>query len=876
MMVRRLLAALTGLGVRHPGKVLAAAALATAAALLPVFLGGRFETDLEKLIPPDKPHARVFREAMQDFGIADVLLIVFEALAADAARIRALEPVLPDVAADLRTLSGYVERVEYMVGEEQEAFFRKNLCERAFFYLEPSEYEQVRQKFTTAGIEQSLERARALFKADTALFRQRVIPDPLNMFELFENRLARLGGQFRRGGSRYFTSPDGSLLLMLVRPVRPVQDLAFDRELMVRVRASVQGTLERAVSDGRLAADALAGLSVGYGGAYPCAVHDDQALRQDIFATFGVSILAVLALFGLAFRRLGMVFYVGAPLAASVLWTIGLAFALFGRVSIISGGSAAILVGLGIDFAIHLYNRYAEERQSGAELAAALVHAAALTGQGVLFGALTTAIAFYAVCITRFKPLAELGFLAGTGVLLEMLSMLLVLPAMLVLRERLATSRPFKAEVFGFGLARLAGCVKRLAAPLSILIFGGGALAGWYMLTHVEPETFDSEFRNLKPLRHPVHDLNDRVMQKMRTNTDNVYFISTGADTQEALERAAALRPRLDALIAEGEFLGYQSLADYVPPLRRQQEALEFLKGIDFERVRADFVAAAHANGFKEQAFADFLKRLDTLARLIEQPEWVSIEEMQRAGLATFLKRYYAVHGGQVRIVTHAQPRLGEVMGSGPEGQARHRGLPSEWFEAQAEALGADHQTLIMTSARQLAFELRDLVSSDFSLIIALVTAGVVACLLATFRHPVRVLTALLPLAAGFSCMVAVYLLAGLKVNYVNIVVLPAIIGIGIDNGIHILHRYIDERDISLVVGRTGRALMMSSLTTMLGFGSLLISRFPGMRSLGELAVTGVFTCLVCSLVGLPALLHWLGRYAAAVEVVESGDGVAK
>lgn len=887
-MRRRMLRWAAGIGARHPGKVLAGAVILTIASLVPVFIGGRFETDLEKMLPPGDPQTEAFMGYVRDFGALEMMLVVFESKdEKDPEPIEALKPVLPTLSDDLMAMRDYVKEVEYMVGKQQEAFLKKSLAERAFFYVEPEEYSDIREKFSTDGIRQSMKRARAILQTDTTLFRKRIAPDPLNLYGVFEKRLQRMGNQFTSGKDRYYVSPDGTMLVMIVRATQPVQDLVFSYKLVRRVKQTVTDSLARAVRDSHLEPDALERISVKYGGAYPNAVYDTKALRADVLYTFAFSIFTVLLLFGVVFRRFGMVFYVGAPLVVSVVWTIGLAFALFGRLSVISGGAAAILVGLGIDFAIHIYNRYSEERERGAGLEEALVEAAAHTGEGILFGALTTAMAFYGVTVTRFTALSELGFLAGTGVLLEMLAMLIVLPAMLVMRERLSGGKPVGLAAFSFGLEGTLRFVKRFAPYITVAVFGTGAIAAWLVVSRISLDQFDSEFRNLKPKRHPIQDLHDHIMYKMNTNVDNMLLISQGKDEQEALERADALRHKLNSLMQKKEILKYQSFADYVPPKKRQQQAVEFLRGLGIDRVLRDLREAAEAEGIRPKAFAEFTARLEKLKEILQSPEWVTIDELKEVGLHTFLQRYYAVkkEKGQAlhRVVTYVQPKRGPRLQTEPGEPPRWQGLPSEWYDEQFKVLGADYDTLIMTSGRQVAFEMRDLVQADFSWITVMVLGGVILCLLITFsewslrvlflRLPLRVIAALLPLLTGVFWMVALMLLLDMKFNYVNVIVVPAIIGIGIDNGIHILHRYLEERDISLIMGKTGRALMMTSLTTMLGFGSLAVSRFPGLRSLGIVAFMGVGMCLIASLIGFNALLHWLGRYVAGPRAVKSNEG---
>ena len=125
------------------------------------------------------------------------------------------------------------------------------------------------------------------------------------------------------------------------------------------------------------------------------------------------------------------------------------------------------------------------------------------------------------------------------------------------------------------------------------------------------------------------------------------------------------------------------------------------------------------------------------------------------------------------------------------------------------------------------------------------------------FRNLRTVLFILVPVFAGSIWTLGIMDLAGLKLNMANLVILPLILGIGVVNGIHITHRYREEKDKNQVVlsKSTGQAVILSSLTTMIGFGSMMVADHYGVYSLGLVLSLGVFCCLIASITFLPALL---------------------
>lgn len=132
--------------------------------------------------------------------------------------------------------------------------------------------------------------------------------------------------------------------------------------------------------------------------------------------------------------------------------------------------------------------------------------------------------------------------------------------------------------------------------------------------------------------------------------------------------------------------------------------------------------------------------------------------------------------------------------------------------------------------------------------------------MLIAFRSLRWAIIAMLPLLVGLVLLFAIMMLTGMMFNFYNLVVLPAILGIGEDNGVHLASRYREEGKNSMwdVLSSTGQHVTIGSLTTMLGFSGLLFTNHPGLQSLGMMAVVGIGMTLVAALTFLPALIQWL------------------
>jgi predicted RND superfamily exporter protein len=154
-------------------------------------------------------------------------------------------------------------------------------------------------------------------------------------------------------------------------------------------------------------------------------------------------------------------------------------------------------------------------------------------------------------------------------------------------------------------------------------------------------------------------------------------------------------------------------------------------------------------------------------------------------------------------------------------------------------------------------------ITREGCVVMALALVCLALVVLVALRSVAGAILVLVPLLMGVLWLVVVMVATDFKFNFFNVVVLPSILGIGIDSGVHVFHRYREEGRGSVrnVLGTTGGAVLVSALTTMVGFGGLVFAHHPGLRSIGVLAVTGIFLTLVAALVVLPAILDLLERY---------------
>jgi len=589
-----------------------------------------------------------------------------------------------------------------------------------------------------------------------------------------------------------------------------------------------------------------------------------RAVEDDVKRSFGAGVTSVLLLvllyfFYKAYRtRAGhtfsahillselaripvMALLIGLPLLMSLLWTFGAAFLAFGKLNLMTSTLGLILFGLGIDFGIHFYARYTEERGHGHSVDEAVEITFISTGQAITVGALTTSMALYVLMIADFKGFSEFGFIAGTGILFALVAMLVVMPALIVVFERIRFMNLENLD--GTGANRfMEGRKFRWARGIVMVSFAAVAAAGM-MLPRV---TFEYEFGNLEPT-YKEYDARKAIVRRVYNNHNRrnpAYIVVDTRGEVEALE--VALRRKM--------------AQDTLSPTIGRVESLEDRFPLD-TRIQNDKLARiAEIRSLLDDPFikAESSADMDRLRRAAQTRARIDIDQVPE-----FMRKRFTSKSGVIGNFVIIYPSVG--LSNGKASMA--------FSDDVGTVTTADGRVYHAGSTSLVAADMLRLMQKEAPWMVLAAFGIVVLLMIINFQSIRWAALATLPLVVGVLWMLLLMETFGLKLNFYNIIVLPAILGIGNDAGVHIVHRFREEGPGSIlhVLRSSGEHVTMASLTTMMGFAGLLLSFHPGLRSIGQLAVVGIGATLVAALIFLPALLQWLeDRQEIAHEVPAS------
>lgn len=824
--------ALVRLGNRYPRVVLAGTALVIVAG---VVLGTRlrFETDVLNLMPRRDRVVSQFKRILEDFGSLETLLIAVPVSSEEQ-----LEHSLALVDALAREMrqSPHLSQVEAQL--EDPVRLADAVLRHAVLFLDQEGLLALQERLTSGGLAARAADIRAALDTPHGIVaKEFAVRDPLGFLPLLLSRVSRTPAALKVDySSGYFLSADHSLVLILAKPKGPAQNIDFDQALMDDLRARIARVREQFAEDEEVPLQEVPEVEIG--GGHRIALEDATLIKKDIVSNSITSVVGVLLLFFLAYRRFATAHYAFLPLGTGLALTFIFAALTLGELNSATSGFSALLVGLGIDFTIVTYGRYLEGRLAGMAPAQALDEMACHTGPAVVLGAITTVGTFYAFLATRFVGLREFGLLTGTGIVFMMLSAFLILPALVTLFDRSRAPAPptawLRLEPLLEGARRHSAKVLAAAGIVTAL-----SVVALFWLR------FDDDVRNLRSPSNQGVAVQERVAKAFGLSFNAMMIRVEAADVPEAIARVQELAPGLDRLVGAGVISSYESLANLVPPRVAQEHALGWLAAnrelTDPVRVTREMDAALEAVGLVPRAFAPGLATLDEALR----PEGpVSLEVWQGTPVQQFIQRSLHRTDGAVTTVVNV---------FSPPGKWR-REAPPELIE-----LLRGRQGVSLTGVNLVAQRLRHTVWQDAALAGALGLVLVVGLLLWASHSVKSALICLLPVATGVLWALAVMAVVGYPLNLLNVFVITMVIGVGSDYAIYILYR-VREGASTEQLAQTARAVVLSALTTIVGFGTLVTTHYPGLQSMGWMASLGVFFACFTAVVLVPLVVRQGGK----------------
>jgi predicted RND superfamily exporter protein len=693
-------------------------------------------------------------------------------------------------------------------------------------------------------------------------------------------------------GEPYILSYDKTTLILNVIPNFTMLDIG---KLVDGVDA-VQEVVDSVLED---YPDVTAGLT----GFIPVA-HDEMVYgEKSIGYTTVIALVAVFFLLVISFRMwvapvLGLL-----NLVVGIIWAMGLAFILVGTLNIMTYMMAVILIGLGIDFSIHMISGFTEARSLGKQIQAAMGETFLKSGKGILTGGLTTSIAFLTLSISSSRGMKELGVITGGGLIAILIVTFLFLPSLLVLREQRFEKKTKKGKLRKeFTLKDISfkslGNMGKFLSLRYLATLIASILVTAFLIFSATKVSFDQNYMNLEPKGLPSVMLQDIVLEKFDLSMDYAMILTDNV----AESRAMAEKAKDIGSVALAE-----DISLYLPSKKQQERRIPFIT-----EIRKAIGVSKPSSTFRRENYERFLKELGRLEMNI-----IEIQDMAFLGGQDKVDNKCAEIVGEaddpepkslikdlIRILEKdrkktlavleefqrdfAQYFKKSVIQMSSEETIQFENLPATvldrytnedrtkflvtifpadniWQDAEFLKRFVEDLERVSENATGMPPVFRaliEIVGQDGRNAILLALVVVFFVLWLDYRNPRHALMAMIPLTIGVFWMVGMMGLAGMKLTVMSVMGLPMIVGIGVDDGVHIVHRWCIEGKgkITQVFASTGKAILLTSATTMLAFGSLVFSVWPGFASLGVAMFIGVGACFLSTVIILSGILGLLER----------------
>jgi predicted RND superfamily exporter protein len=553
-------------------------------------------------------------------------------------------------------------------------------------------------------------------------------------------------------------------------------------------------------------------------------------------------------------------------IAIALIWTLALTLIFFEKMNTVTLIMGLILIGLGIDFCIHWLNY---NRIKNSDLLNKREHAFRVTKRAtipLLAGAFTTAGAFLCLLILNIQSIREFGWLSAAGITITAMLVLFIMPLLL------SQSPLSKTVIHLRHYLQLSGKLFVKDYKTILILFTIIILIGLWAVTKIQ---YEYNYAKLQVGGLPSYELKQEIIDRFGFASDVLLNKTQGID------QASELKDRLKSNL---EIESVLSVSDFVPSTKAKSkkkiivDAINkklsevYIKELDLSHISVMknsldqlLLAAEHASDKSSKIISD--KTLSVVKRTSE-----SIKKGKLPQLNSFNRNWINSMTEMVKKLSKKTDvsfadlpsHIQEIFKTSNQEEYVQYIYPLRdiWEKEAAEEIEKTLQAEAPSAVglARLSYHMTKKVMKDsqqMALVAFLVILIIMRLALRLWTHAVL---AMAPLIVGGLLTVATLSLLDIKLNLYNLIAVPIILGIGIDDGTHIIHAYRSnkKRSPSLSVIEIGPAVVLTSLTSMIGFGCLAFYSHPGMSSLGVVLFVGVFWCLICSIVLLPALLTWI------------------
>ena len=887
---------LANISAKRPGTILLIALVIT------IIASGlsenlKLEMQFKNLMPQDHKMVQEFNDVVDNFSTATMIIV------AAKGEEKELKMFADELAPKLREMKKYVQRLDYKV--EKDFFLKHGMMLQKVKDLKNSLdiYKDLSLLPFITHLNDNFEKTYVYDnesistkeKENNAVIFLEGIKSLLQTMEKYSQQGENLKKEVAEKavdefliGDEYIISQDKNMLLMFARPTFSINEI--DKVILA------ENTIDSLIYT---VEDKYPSVFAGTTGTMALSRDETVAANEDMYITSLIAFILIIVLFIVSFRMWVAPVLAGLTLIIGIMWTMGFTAITIGSLNIMTSMFAVILMGLGIDFSIHLITVYTESRSGGKSIAEAIQSTLSKSGKGVITGGVTTAMAFLTLLVSETDGMKEFGFVAGSGVLFCLLATIIVLPSLLALRDKILIrikkdNFRVKSTEFNF----LGSIAEKISDKpvISLILTGVVTVVLFIAATGI---TFDYNYLNMEPVGLTSLKLQDDMEEEFDITPD--FSLVTTNSVEESRRIAKEAKDlKMIGLVS--------SISDYLPSPEEQKEREPYLKKIQEYLKNNRKITSLTADQYDQ--FVEELYRVESNIIELSQLSFLGgqdkvdkkcrelIGDLENPDNKTLIAKLVdSMNEDRIRTIKNLnlfnmqyEPYFRDkALGMTTPDSITLKTLPKNIIDQFANEDESKFLVTVypkegvwknleflerftsrmseiddrMTGLPSIFYVLIGEIAEDGEIAFGLTFFVVLFLLWLDFGKLKYALIAMIPLIIGAIWMVGIMKIAGLQLTMLNVMGLPLILGIGIDDGVHILHRYgIEGRNkIGIIFKSTGKAVLLTSLTTMLAFGSLFFATYRGLGSLGIALFIGVGTCFFTTVLIMPAVIELLDNH---------------
>ncbi|MGD2088011.1 MAG: MMPL family transporter [Candidatus Aminicenantes bacterium] len=722
-----------------------------------------------------------------------------------------------------------------------------------------------------------------------------------------DDKAVKRSAYFFTTGPQYMISPDKKLGLIFAIPTVSINQVNETVELV----DELDTILEKWDQE-------YPGIHFGQTGIHTVTRDEMKSSEEDSMLVTRLAFIFIIFLLIFSFRMRSAPVFGMLTLMAGISWCLGMSYLVVGSLNIVTAMVGAILVGLGIDYSIHIFAQYSEARASGHTPKESIAHTMKTSGRGIIIGAVTTMLAFGTLSFVSFRVLFEMGIITALGIFSCLLASLFLLPSLFMWRDTPSYQKLIKILTYALVIPlawkffenKFKKIKEKRSKPLISVNFKFLASfeKKWnkiplltvlivlaltvFFFFEAKNLTFTGDWKKVEAKGLKSLELNDEILERFNMTVDTIVIVTNSLEEDQQYYQ----------LLDKNPMIAYvDSISSYVPPLEEQEKRLEIIRqiagvfkdyspkedvnleklGQEIHRFRQNMLEMrdlANIAGLdrlqkrcqrflgkwtpanEKQSQPDFLQQLQQAAeQAASQP---GLEKFQRLFYQETTQNFSAMlNPGNI----HLQDLPGSirrrlVSESGNQFLLAAYPIDYNWDNLDRNPFLINLQKTTPRASGMLLFmkEVVDTAKRDGEKVTLYALIAILILILIDFTNIRATLFIMLNIIVSIIWMIGILVLLGQQLNFINVLAVPLIIGIGIDDSVHIMHRYkqTGKGGLSTVLSSTGRAIFLTSLTTMCGFGSMYFARFQGIQSFGAFLFIGVGICFLMSVIFLPALMR--------------------